>query len=92
MAQKPDKKESGKHSSTLIDPDHMSVLGAVNTKSPEKVVKEKQKTKKSNPSQSCIYKYLKALDAKWCERFSRLEVMLVAKTLEKPAEPTLQPV
>ena len=44
--------EESEDSSTLIDPDHVSNLGAVNPKSPEKVVKEKQKSKKSTKSKS----------------------------------------
>ena len=55
----------------------------MNTKSTEKVVKEKQKTKKSTQAQSSIEKDLKALDATWSERFLHLEVMLVAKILKK---------
>ena len=45
--QKIDKKDSG-NSSTLMDQDHVSVIGAVNNKFPdEKVVKDQQKSKKS---------------------------------------------
>ena len=62
---KANKKNSSNNSSTFIDPDHVSVLGAVNTKSPEeKVVKEKQKSKKSVPLKSSIDKDLKVLDQK----------------------------
>ena len=60
-------------------------------KSPDdKLVKEKHKSKNTTPSKSFIDKDLKALDAKWSGRFSRFEAMLVAKTLEKPAELTFQ--
>ena len=69
----------------------MSVLGALNPHSPEKVFQE-QKTKKCSLSKTSIDKDLKALDAKWLERFSQLEAMLVARTLEKLAEATFQTV
>ena len=59
---------------------------------PRKVVKEKQKSKKSSPFKSFIGMDLKALDANWSERFSQLEAVLVAKTLEEVAEPTFQTV
>ena len=60
----------------------MYVLGAMNVTAPEQAGK-----KKSTPSKSSdINKELKALDQKWSELFSRLEAMLVAKTLEKPPE------
>ena len=85
---KADKKDSGNYSSSLIDPDHVSVLGGCERESPEKVVKEKQNTRNPLPSSPL----LKALNAKWSDRFSQIEVMLVAKILEKPAEMTFQTV
>ena len=55
-------------------------------KSPDKgVVKEKIPRKHSTPGKSSNSdSLLKALDHKWSERFTRLQTMLVASTLEKP--------
>ena len=58
-------------------------------KSPKKVVKEKQESKKPTPPSLQL---IKILDAKWSDRFLRLEPMLIARNFEKPAELTLQTV
>ena len=56
------------------------------------VAKEKPKKRQSSPTKStkgttdCK---LEALDLKWSERFSRLEAMLLSKTLSQP-EPSFQ--
>ena len=70
-------KDSG--TEVLVDPDLPSVIESVKPKSPEKV-KEKQKSKKLNPSKSSYDKDLKDLNAKWPESFSLLEALLVART------------
>ena len=52
---------------TLIDPDLVSVLGAVDSKfrrKVDKVVKDKQKSKKITPAKSSIDKDLKASEDK----------------------------
>ena len=83
-----DEKDIGNDSLPLIDQDHVTVLGAVNPKSPEKVIKEKQNTKMSAPAKSSVDKDLKPLDAKCSERFLRLEAMLMANILG--TEPTVK--
>ena len=70
---------------TLIDPDLVSVVGSVKTAKPTES-KDQKKTKKSAiPSKSTYKRDIKELNAKWPERFSQLEALLIARTLEKPA-------
>ena len=86
-------KDSGGESVNLVDPDLMSVKEKEKKtlKYPEKF-KEKQKSKKLTPSKYLFEKDLKDLDAKWSERLSRIEALLVARSLEKPADPIFQAV
>ena len=65
-------------------------------KTPDSKVAKGKSTKKkhSSPVKSTTVSTeskLEAMDSKWSERFSRLEAMLLSKTLSQPA-PTFQPV
>ena len=59
-------------------------------------IKDKGNKKQSTPIKSIKSSsdsMLEALNHKWSERFSRLEVFLISKSLEKPGkEPTFQTV
>ena len=46
----------------------------------------------SRPAKSSADIKIEVLDQKWSERFNRLQTLLLARTLEKPQEPTLQTV
>ena len=86
---------------TLVDPADVSVLGTGHKDSdasssaskkkrvdPSPTPKASSKKKSSSKSRS---DYLKELDEKWCERFSRLEAMLVSKTFTVPVNPVQKP-
>ena len=76
----------------MVDLGSVSVLGPVNSKSPGQASELVKKTKKSTPYKSSSFnKDLMAFDQKWSERLSRLEALIVAKTLEKLTnQPTFQ--
>ena len=80
-----------------MDPANVSVLGWVHKESdgsspaskkkrtdPSPTPKASSKKKSSSKSRSDD---LKELDEKWCERFARLEAMLVSKTFTVPVNP-----
>ena len=86
---------------TLVDPANVSVLGRVHKESdgsspaskkkradPSPTPKASSKKKSSSKSRSDD---LKELDEKWCERFARLEAMLVSKTFTVPVNPVQNP-
>ena len=86
---------------TLVDPADVSVLGRVHKESvgsspankkkradPSPTPKASSKKKSSSKSRSDD---LKELDEKWCERFARLEAMLVSKTFMVPVNPVQNP-
>ena len=85
---------------TLVDPADVSVLGRVHKESDgsspiskkradhSPTPKASSKKKSSNKSRSDD---LKELDEKWCERFARLEAMLVSKTFTVPVNPVQNP-
>ena len=77
--------------SSLVDPPSVSVIGVVgdSTTSPspslppeKKPKKEKPPTKAKKSASSASDDRISALDQKWSERFSRLEAVLLAKSLE----------
>ena len=90
---------------TLVDPSHVSVLGKVErgkvvqpettpaakktkrSESPKPSANKKKSSSGSRPSADD----LKKVDAKWAERFSRLEAMLLAKSFTVPVEPVVKP-
>ena len=90
---------------TLVDPSHVSVLGKVEgdkvvqpettpaakktklSESPKPSANKKKSSSGSRPSADD----LKKLDDKWAERFSRLAVMLLAKSFTVPVEPVVKP-
>ena len=87
--------------STLVDPADVSVLGRVHKESdgsspaskkkradPSPTPKASSKKKSSGKSRSDD---LKELDEKWCERFARLEAVLVSKTFTVPVNPVQNP-
>ena len=84
-----------------MDPANVSVLGRVHKESdgsspaskkkrahPSPTPKASSKKKSSSKSRS---DNLKELDEKWCERFARLEAMLVSKTFTVPVNPVQNP-
>ena len=81
---------------TLVDPAKVSVLGRVHKESASKkkkaypfpTPKASSKKKSSCKSRSDD---LKELDEKWCERFAKLEVMLVSKTFTVSVNPVQNP-
>ena len=84
-----------KNAESLEEVSNVSNMKTKKIKSPaSSVAKEKPKKRQSSPTKStkgttdCK---LEALDLKWSERFSRLEAMLLSKTLSQP-EPSFQPV
>ena len=99
-----DKKATASSSTpTLMDPAHVSVLGKVEkVKAVQSTPTTAKKTKRGDsPKPSASKKkssssrpsaeYLKQLDGKWAERFSRLEAMLLAKTFTVLVEPVVKP-
>ena len=89
---------------TLVDPSHVSVLGKVEgdkAVKPETTPAAKKKKRSDSPKPPASKKPstssrpssedLKNLDNKWAERFSRLEAMLLAKSLTIPVEPVVKP-
>ena len=100
MAEKPTRSETSvEDDSTLVDPSLVSVFGVAASdekavKSPERTSsKEKSKKKHSSMKKLSTDAKLEAMDQKWSERFSRLEALLLSKSLEKPSlEPTFQTV
>ena len=89
-------KKAASPSPCLVDPDSVQIIGQVeNSKSADKVTSTKKTTptkettkkkssSKSSSSTSSASDDFKPLDTKWCERFSRLEAMLLAKTFQQP--------
>ena len=88
---------------TVVDPAHVTVLGKVEgDKASQPQSTPAKKTKRSvSPKPSASKKKssssrpsaddLKQLDEKWAEKFSRLEVMLLAKTFTVAVEPVVKP-
>ena len=66
----------------------MLVGGVVNDQKKRKCgkVKGKKKSTPTKPSRSSTNSKIEALDQKLSEQFSRLEAMLLARTLEKPQQ------
>ena len=61
-------------------------------KSPDTATKDKQKKKHYTPvKKSTTDAKLEAMDQRWCEHFSRLEVLFLSKSMEK-SDPTFQTV
>ena len=84
---------------TLVDPAN-SVLGWVHKESDESSPASKKKADSSPTPKACNKKKsssksrsddLTELDEKWCERFARLEAMLVSKTFTVPVNPVQNP-
>ena len=79
---------------TLVDPSDVSVLGRVHKESDGRSPASKKKKAAPSPTPKASSKKkssrksrsddLKELDEKWCERFARLEAMLVSKTFTVP--------
>ena len=44
----------------------------------------------SMSAKSSVDSKIKALDQKWSEQFNKLEALLLARTLDKPQEPTFK--
>ena len=98
MTQK-ERKTASPHS-FLVNPGCVQIIGQVNISSidNEKVASVKRKvtpTKESAKKKSCKSPSssdgIKALEDKWSQRFSRLEAMILAKSVQLPAgQPTLQ--
>ena len=100
-----DKKVTASSSTpTLVDPAHASVLGKVEkvkVSQPQSTPTTKKTKCSESPKPSASKKRsssrrpsaddLKQLDDKWAERFSRLEVMLLAKTFTVPVELVVKP-
>ena len=86
---------------TLVDPADVSVLGWVHKESDGSSPASKKKRADPSPTPKASSKKksssklrsddLKELDKKWCERFSRLEAMLVSKTFTVPVNPVQNP-
>ena len=85
--------------STLVDPSSVAVIGPVSdigTASSTPPVVPEKKVKKDKPSSSKSKKSDKSvedskydeLDKKWTDRFSRLEALLMAKSLQPADQPT----
>ena len=84
-------------SETLVDPSLVSVVGFTSTdskamKSPDTATKDKQKKKHSTPvKKSTTDAKLEAMDQRWSECFSHLEVLFLSKSMVK-SDPTFQTV
>ena len=86
---------------TLVDPADVSVLGRVHKESDGSSPASKRKRADPSPTPKASSKKksnsksrsddLKELDEKWCERFARLETMLVSKTFTVPVNPVQNP-
>ena len=82
---------------TLVDPSNISVLGRVHKESDGSSPASKKKKADPSPTPKASSKKdsssksrseeLKELDEKWCERFARLEAMLVFQTFTVPVNP-----
>ena len=76
-------------SETLVNPSLVSAVGIASTdskamKSPETATKDKQKKKHSTAvKKSTTDPKLEAMHQRWSERFSHLEVLFLAKCIEK---------
>ena len=83
---------------TLVDPSLVSVIGPTTSdkmavKSPERASSKDKGKKKHSPKKSSTDVKLEAMDQKWPECFSRLEVFFLSKSLESPSpEPTFKTV
>ena len=84
-----------KNAESLTEASNVSNVKAKKIISPaSSVAKDKPKKRHSSPAKSTkgtSDNRLEAMDLKWSERFSRLEAMLLSKTLSQP-EPSFQPV
>ena len=84
-----------KNAESLAEVSNVSNVKAKKVKSPaSSLTKDKPKKHHSSPAKSTkgtTDNRLEAMDLKWSEIFSRLEAMLLSKTLSQP-EPSFQPV